>query len=206
MSINPRLHHMAGLTMVELIMFIVVVSVGIVGILMVFDVAVKGSADPMQRKQAIAIAEALLTEIEQHPFTYCDPQDANALTATGPVSPPATVGCAIGANDQDKNGAALTSPTPAGETRYSLSTPFNNVADYGGFTKSDIDDITGNNVMSGYNASVTVTRAGSSFPSTPSAIPDGAAIKIQVTITYNSDRDSVTLTGYRLRYAPNSPG
>ncbi|WP_136418118.1 type II secretion system protein [Herbaspirillum sp. ST 5-3] len=197
MSINPPLRRMNGLTMVELIMFIVVVSVGIAGILMVFNVAVKGSADPMQRKQAIAIAEALLTEIEQHPFTYCDPQDANVLTATAGNQ------CA---NDEDKGGAALIAPTPAGETRYSLSTPFNNVADYGGFTKSNIDDISGNNAMSGYSASVTITRAGNGLPQSPSAVPDGAALRIQVTITYNSGRDSVTLTGYRLRYAPNSAG
>lgn len=195
MSTNPSLRRMAGLTMIELIMFIVVVSVGIAGILMVFNVAVKGSADPMQRKQAIAIAEALLTEIEQHPFTYCDPQDANVLTATAGNQ------CA---NDQDKGGAALTSPTPAGETRDALDTPFDNVADYGDFTKSDIGDITGNNAMAGYNARVTITRAGNSFPA--STVPNNAALKIDVTVTYNNGRDSITLTGYRLRYAPNAAG
>ncbi len=194
MSTNPSLRRMAGLTMIELIMFIVVVSVGIAGILMVFNVAVKNSADPMQRKQAIAIAEALLSEIEQHPFTYCDPQDANVLTATAGSQ------CA---NDQDKNGAALTSPTPAGESRYALDTPFNNVADYGGFTESNIDDITGGNAMAGYNASITITRAGSSFPL---SVPNNAALKIDVTVTYNNGRDSITLTGYRLRYAPNAAG
>lgn len=198
MSTNPSLRRMAGLTMVELIMFIVVVSVGIAGILMVFNVAVKNSADPMQRKQAIAIAEALLSEIEQHPFTYCDPQDANVLTATAGAQ------CA---NDEDKGGAnPLSAPTPTGETRYSLTTPFNNVADYGGFAKANIDDITGNNAMAGYNASVAITRAGNSFPQAPSAVPIGAALKIEVTVTYNNGRDSITLTGYRLRYAPNAAG
>ncbi|WP_198674775.1 type IV pilus modification PilV family protein [Rhodoferax ferrireducens] len=52
-----------GFTLIELIIFIVVVSVGLVGILKVMDVTVKSSADPMVRKQTIAIAESLLEEI-----------------------------------------------------------------------------------------------------------------------------------------------
>jgi MSHA pilin protein MshD len=52
-----------GLSLVELIMFIVIVSVGIVGILLVMNVTVKGSADPMVRKQALAMAEAILDEV-----------------------------------------------------------------------------------------------------------------------------------------------
>ena len=44
-------------------MFIVIVSVGIAGILIVFDTVVKSSADPMVRKQSIAMADAILEEI-----------------------------------------------------------------------------------------------------------------------------------------------
>jgi len=53
----------AGFTLIELIVFIVVVSVGLAGILSVMDRTVKSSADPMIRKQTIAIAESLLEEI-----------------------------------------------------------------------------------------------------------------------------------------------
>ncbi len=52
-----------GFTLIELIIFIVVVSAGLAGILSVMDTVVKSSADPMVRKQAIAIAESLLEEI-----------------------------------------------------------------------------------------------------------------------------------------------
>ena len=45
-----------GFTMIELIVFIVVVSAGIAGILSVMNTTVKSSADPMLRKQAVAIA------------------------------------------------------------------------------------------------------------------------------------------------------
>jgi MSHA pilin protein MshD len=52
-----------GFTMIELIIFIVVVGVGMAGILSVMNTAVKSSADPMLRKQSIAIAESMLEEI-----------------------------------------------------------------------------------------------------------------------------------------------
>lgn len=52
-----------GFTLIELIIFIVVISVGMAGILLVMNTVVKGSVDPMVRKQSIAIAESLLEEI-----------------------------------------------------------------------------------------------------------------------------------------------
>lgn len=52
-----------GMTLIELVVFIVIVSVGIAGILSVMNVVVKSSADPMVRKQAIAFADAVLEEV-----------------------------------------------------------------------------------------------------------------------------------------------
>ncbi len=52
-----------GFTLIELIIFIVVVAAGLAGILSVMNTVVKSSADPMIRKQTIAIAESLLQEI-----------------------------------------------------------------------------------------------------------------------------------------------
>ena len=52
-----------GFTLIELIIFIVVVAAGMAGILSVMNTVVKSSADPMIRKQAIAIAESLLEEV-----------------------------------------------------------------------------------------------------------------------------------------------
>lgn len=53
----------SGLSLIELVIFIVVVSVALVGILSVMDITTKSSADPQVRKQAIAIAESLLEEV-----------------------------------------------------------------------------------------------------------------------------------------------
>jgi len=55
--------HQSGLTLIELIVFIVVVSVGVVGILSVMNVTVRYSADPMVRKQALALADSIMEEI-----------------------------------------------------------------------------------------------------------------------------------------------
>lgn len=56
-------HRHRGFTLIELIIFIVVISAGLAGILSVMNTVVRSSADPMVRKQAIAIAESLLEEI-----------------------------------------------------------------------------------------------------------------------------------------------
>lgn len=52
-----------GLTLIELLVFIIIVSVGIAGILSVMNVVVKSSADPVIHKQAAAMVEAILEEI-----------------------------------------------------------------------------------------------------------------------------------------------
>lgn len=94
----------AGFTLIELIIFIVVVSAGLAGILMVMDVTVKSSADPMVRKQAMALADSILEEIllktyddpdglpnvvESGRDTYDDVSDYNGIdetvSATGPI-------------------------------------------------------------------------------------------------------------------------
>src|SRR5689334_4666432 len=116
--VRPR---QSGLTLVELVMFIVIVSVGIAGVLVAMNVTVQHSADPLVTKQALAIAESLLEEIELQPYTYCDPSDDNVTTATAAV---------VGAN-----GCATTvqgiGPSPANSSRFTqLGIPrFNNVGD-----------------------------------------------------------------------------
>lgn len=65
-----------GFTLLELIIFIVVVAAGMAGILAVMDTTVRSSADPMVRKQAIALAESTLEEVLQK--AYDDPDGTNA--------------------------------------------------------------------------------------------------------------------------------
>jgi MSHA pilin protein MshD len=59
MEINQR-----GVSMIELIMFIVIISIAVAGILLVMNKVTGHSADTLVRKQALAVAESLLEEIE----------------------------------------------------------------------------------------------------------------------------------------------
>jgi MSHA pilin protein MshD len=66
---NARAHRsQAGLSLIELIVAIVVLSVGLVLLLIPISNVTRRSGDPLITKQATAIAEAVLEEIELKPF------------------------------------------------------------------------------------------------------------------------------------------
>lgn len=189
-------HSQHGVSLIELIMFIVIVSVAVAGILLVMNVTTKSSADPLIHKQSLAIAESLLEEIELMPFTYCDPDDANAASAASAV---------VGAGGCAATVEALGAETIAGvtEDRYGTAAPavnasFDNVNDYSGFSMAAgaIMDINNANIgLNGYAASVTMTQPGLG------AITGEETLLINVTVT-GPDNVPVTLEGYRTRYAP----
>lgn len=60
---TARLKNQRGVTLVELILTMVIISVAMVGILSVINLTVSHSADPIVNQQAIAIAESYLEEI-----------------------------------------------------------------------------------------------------------------------------------------------
>jgi MSHA pilin protein MshD len=174
-----------GLTMIELVVFMVVVSAALAGVLRVFIQATAASADPALVRQALAVAESVLEEVQLMPFTFCDGDDANVDTATS------TAGCA---------GAADAIGPEPGEGRY--ATPqFDHINDYQGFAMAGITDITNTAVagLSGYSASVTVAASALGSLTAPS----GDALRITVTVT-GPGGTSITLDGYRSRYAPNA--
>jgi len=67
MSSNSR-RRARGMTLMELILAIVVIGVGLAGVLVAFNQAVFHSADPMVRKQMLAIAEEMMEEVTLKPF------------------------------------------------------------------------------------------------------------------------------------------
>lgn len=178
-----------GLSLIELILFILIVSIALVAILLLMNTTAARSSDPLVRKQVLAIAEALLEEVQLMPFTYCDPDDANVTTATSAAGC-ATTPEALGAEP--------------GETRYSTTTPFDNVNDYDGFAMAGIRDIGGSVIpaLSSYGATVTVTP--DALPGTGLTVASAESLRIAVTVT-GPGNESVTLEGYRTRYGPNSP-
>lgn len=70
-----------GVTLIELIVFIVIVGVALTGMLTVLNLTARTGADPMIRKQMLAIAEGLMDEVAAQPFSWCDPDDPAAATA-----------------------------------------------------------------------------------------------------------------------------
>ena len=182
-----------GVTLVELIVFIVIVSTAVAGVLMTLDLSNRSSADPMIQKQALAVAEALLEEVQLQPFTYCDPDDANAATANDAAG---CTGGAGGANDENK----LPLGPEAGETRTSTTTPFDNVSDYNGYSVGPgITDLTGAAVvgLEAYTATVAVANQALG------AVPASDALLVTVTVAGPANT-TVVLHGYRVRYAPNA--
>jgi MSHA pilin protein MshD len=202
MSITRRLparEH--GLTLVELVMFIVIVSVAVAGVLQVLNITSRSSADPQVRKQALAIAEGLLEEIEAAHFTYCDPLDDNAETAAD------TAGCAA-AGTRERRGPET------GNTR-----PYDNVNDYVtqfGVPQSAFNsggvlvDAAGTPIGVGGAYAATLTITPEPLNGIPSAVngadpPDMSGINVlRLTVTVSYGSGSVSLDGYRVRYAPNA--
>lgn len=169
-------------------MFIVIVGIGLAGILGAINLTTRTSADPLIQKQALAIAEAYLEEVLAMPFTYCDPDDTDAGTATS-----ATVGAGGCAATVEALGAEL------GEVRGSTTTPFDNVNDYNGLsgTPATIEG-TAIGGLSDYQVSVAVTAEALS------TVASTASQRVTVTVTHSASTVTVKLDGYRTRYAPNA--
>jgi MSHA pilin protein MshD len=195
----------AGLTLIELIVFIVIIGVALGGVLTVFAYTTNNSADPLQRKQAMLLAEALLEEVSLARFTFCHPDDSAAETAAsagGCATLPENVG-----------------PRP-GDVR-----PFFNINDYvsafgvrntftPGDTTGGITDVTGAALparLASYKAFVTINSVGAFGPdgmkigavSAPVNAADTDVLHISVRVEFGSNQ-SIVLDRYRTRYAPNS--
>ena len=172
-----------GMTLIELVMFIVIVAVGVAGILSVLNVTVMRSADPLVQKQAQALAEGLLEEIQTGYFAYCDGADEKLKYAKSAAECTGGVGDSYGRE--------------AGEAR-----PYNTVKDYAeaANTPTALDTaLPGEAAVAapaGYAAMVTVG------PSALSGITlaSGDALLIRVVVVSGSTQ--ATAEGYKTRQVP----
>lgn len=64
MSTRTSIVRQRGISLIELVMFIVIISAAVAGILVVMNEVAAHSADPLVRKQALAVAESMLEEIQ----------------------------------------------------------------------------------------------------------------------------------------------
>jgi MSHA pilin protein MshD len=119
-----------GVTLVELVMFVLIVGIAVSSVLGTLALAGGRSADALVQRQSLAVAESLLQEIVAQPFT-----------ALSPDGSPETIG------------------PEAGESRTSSTTPFNHVNDYHGYTMNGIVALDGSAIagLESYSASVSVS-------------------------------------------------
>lgn len=174
----------AGITLIELIMFIVIVSIGITGIMLVLNITVWKSSDPLVQKQAQVLAEGLLEEIQTGYFAYCDGANAKLKYAKNAADCTAAAGDSYGYE--------------VGETR-----PYDSVIDYASAvdTATSLDSVLPNessvSAPNGYNASVTIG---------PATLGDilqvsGNALLIKVTVTGLGGTQAIA-EGFKTRQEP----
>jgi MSHA pilin protein MshD len=151
-----------GTTLVEVILFILIVSIAVTAVLNALSVAVRSSSDPLMQRQTLAIAESLIQEIDNQPYHQKDPYNP-----TGPDD-------AIGPE--------------TGETRAGSPLPFDNPNDYSGYSETGIVAPDGTSVtgLGAYSASVIATQqAMGNVPASDGLLvvvtatgPDGQAITV----------------------------
>jgi MSHA pilin protein MshD len=205
-----------GLTIIELVIFMVVIGVASAGLMLVLNMGAKNTADPLRRKQAMLIAEGYMEEVRQAAFTLCYPEDANATTANAV-------------------GQCASPPGVQVQARSGIVRPYGNVADYatalgtpqrsfqkaGGddvdvngraLGRDDLDATMGNSSLGAITTTLTLnvlpagdTNAmlGPAGKQIASSANDLNVLRITVTTRYGSgDNDVIQLDGYRTRYAP----
>lgn len=196
----------AGLSLIEMVIFIIVLGIGFSALILLYNQVTQSSVDPVVRKQVLALATSMLEEVQLRGFSYCDPGDTNVYTASA-----ATIGPGGCAATLENLGPESTETRLGRDPVTGLPTDqFDNVNDYHGFAMSGsnptdparIRDMAGSDVsgLNGYSVAVSIQEAGSDFTD----VGNTEALRITVTAA-GPGNISVSLQGYRLRYAPNSP-
>lgn len=174
MSIKSA-RHQHGLTMIELVIFIVIISVAVVGVLGVISLNTGRSADPVRQKQALAIAEGLMNEIRSAGTARCDITDTDSYGVPDAV-------CTVPDNPGRESAAGR---------------PYDNVNDYivqWGQPVNYATDAAGDLFPAGYAATVTVSQ-----PAAFAAVPAAHTLLIRVEVNYGGPT-SVVLETVRTRY------
>jgi len=168
-----------GATLVELVMSIVIVSVGVAGILSVMNITTQRSADPMIQQQAQLIAESYLEEILLKQFY--DPD-------TGTVCPAPEGSRANYDNVCDYNG--LNDNTGA-RNQFGTS----------------VSGLEGYNVTVTVTPNATATTGAVSLGTLTNDYAGGfiRVLRVDVVVTHDSVQGlSIPLTGYRTNYNCNA--
>lgn len=151
-------------------MFIVVVGVGLAGVLSVMNATVRSSADPVIRKQALAVAEAMLDEVLSKDFQNdpADPANGSAILGCTPTTAP------------------LCRPNTVADRPH-----YNDVDDFNGWNQTGVVQEDGNAapILGTYSVRVDVVALNL----------NGVAGK-QVTVTVVGGNETIALAGFRASF------
>ena len=176
-----------GVSLIELVLVIVIVSIGVAGFMSVINLTTGRSSDPLLRVQANAIAESYLEEAMLKPF--CDPNwdpDSNPTTTT--VCP----------TDCVSRACATCRGVGIGWTTEARGS-YDDVCDYS-FTDTGAVDQTGTPIAALSNFNVTISTVDNDTLNGLNGTA-GRVARIDVNVTHATHPDiNVTLSGYRTNF------
>ena len=172
----------AGFTLIELIVAIVILSIGAASFLTLINQTTRESIDPVIVQQANAIAQSYLEEILLNPF--CDPD----LSTDCPAF------CSGG------NTCTVCTAAEANRELFDDVCDYHNLNDLSGAVDRNLNPLTG---LGAYNISVTVEDGSVSGPAILNTLSSTSneVLRVDVNVTHDSiDTLDLTLSGYRVNF------
>ena len=189
---NSHVRNISGFTLIELVIAIVILSIGATAFVTLIINTTRNSVDPAIRQQASAIAQSYLEEVMLNPF--CDPGfDPDGDPATGCAAECTVPACSTGSPNAC-GGANAPGGAEAGRA------VFDDVCDYNGLPDTQVRDQLGNLIpgLGNYRASVSVLDDSSADFAGLSA-GNGQVVRINVTVQHTNGT-TVTMSGYRTNF------
>lgn len=183
-----------GFTLIELVVGIVILSIGTAAFLTLITNTTKNSVDPQIRVQGNAIAQAYLEEIMLSSF--CDPDwDPNLDVDANPLTNPQN--CPI---DCVSSACSVCKVSGTGWTTESRSN-YDDVCDYTSITNATATDRNGLSLgtVSNYTVTVTVNDVGVSL-NTSATSNAGQVVRIDVNVTHTSTGTNMELSSFKTNY------
>tara|TARA_R110000782_G_scaffold250847_5_gene338281 strand:- start:1791 stop:2360 length:570 start_codon:yes stop_codon:yes gene_type:complete len=181
----------AGFSLIELVIAIVILSIGATAFITLVINTTKNSIDPQIRQQGNAISRAYLEEIILNSF--CEPGfDPDGDPATGCAVECLVAACSTGAPNAC-GGANAVGGAEAGRA------VFDDVCDYHGLTDVGAVDQNGNTLgmLGNYTVSVTVNDTGVSLSSLNGS--NGQVVRIDVSVIHSTGA-TMGLSAYKTNF------
>lgn len=185
---SNRKKQYSGFTLIELVVAIVIMSIGVAGFLTLILNTTKNSVDPQIRVQGNAIAQAYLEEIMLSSF--CDPDWDHDSDPATPLDCP---------NQCASSACASCKAIGLGWTTETRNT-FDDVCDYTAISGASVTDRNGLalGTVGDYNVTVTVNDVGISLNTTATSNA-GQVVRVDVDVTHTSGT-TMQLSSFKANY------